>query len=263
MGFFLTFNGRILRTICYYRGLILAYCVISVKVTLMDQEVFIYLDDSGTLHDNAAGEFFVYAGYIFLSKKEKDAALAKYRAAVKRLNKTPEKEFKAYGARGKDKRYLISILKEHESFSCVVDKKRVYESIMSSKKSIHRYKDYCIKRATKAKLTDLINRKKIDPNSPIILRFFIDNQPTSTDGIYNLRESIREELSAGIANFDYGTFHRPLFNSGVTVHTKFCDSKTSPLIQASDMLANCIFTKYNYRPTLSHNHANHTEIFLP
>ena len=210
----------------------------------MDQEVFIYLDDSGTLHDNAAGEVFVYAGYIFLSKKEKDAALAKYRAAVRRLNKTPEKEFKAYGARGKDKRYLVSIMKNYESFSCVVNKKRVYESIMSSKKSIHRYKDYCIKRAAKAKLIDLINRKKINPNSPIVLRFFIDNQPTSTDGIY-------------------GTFHKPLFNSSVTVHTKFCDSRISPLIQASDMLANCIFTKYNYRQKLNHNHNNHTEISLP
>jgi hypothetical protein len=229
----------------------------------MDQEVFIYLDDSGTLHDNAAGEVFVYAGYIFLSKREKDAALAKYRAAVRRLNKTPEKEFKAYGARGKDKRYLVSMLKNYESFSCVVNKKRVYESIMSSKKSIHRYKDYCIKRAAKAKLIDLINRKKINPNSPIVLRFFIDNQPTSTDGIYNLRESIREELSTGIANFDYGTFHKPLFNSSVTVHTKFCDSRISPLIQASDMLANCIFTKYNYRQKLNHNHNNHTEISLP
>jgi len=229
----------------------------------MNQEVFIYLDDSGTLHDNAAGHFFVYAGYIFLSKKEKDSALARYRAAVRRLNKTPEKEFKAYGARGKDKRYLVSILKEYESFSCVVDKERVYKSIMSSKKSIHRYKDYCIKRAAKAKLVNLINRKKIDPNTPIILRFFIDNQPTSTDGIYNLRESIREELSAGIANFDYGTFHKPLFNSKVTVDTNFCDSRINPLIQASDMLANCIFTKYNYRPMLNHGHNSHTEISLP
>ncbi len=229
----------------------------------MTQELFIYLDDSGTLHANAAGEFFIYAGYIFLSKKEKDAALSKYRAAVRRLNKTPEKEFKAYGARGKDKRYLVSLLKECESFSCVVDKRRVYGSIMSYKKSIHRYKDYCIKRAAKAKLMDLINRKKIDPNLPIVLRFFIDNQPTSTDGIYNLRESIREEFSAGIANFDYGTFHRPLFNSDVTVYTQFCDSRNSPLIQASDMLANCIFTKYNYRPELKHNHINHTEISLP
>lgn len=127
----------------------------------MDQEVFIYLDDSGTLHDNAAGEFFAYAGYIFLSKKEKDAALVKYRAAVKRLNKTPEKEFKAYGARGKDKRYLVSILKEHESFSCVVDKKRVYGSIMSSKKSIHRYKDYCIKTSHKSQI-DRFNQSKKD-----------------------------------------------------------------------------------------------------
>jgi len=122
----------------------------------------------------------VYAGYIFLSKKSKDAALSKYRAAVRRINKNPEKEFKAYGATGKQKRFLLSTLKDYESFSCIVDKSRVYESIMSSKKSIHRYKDYCIKRIAKAKLIELINKKLIDPSIPITLRLFIDNHTAIT-----------------------------------------------------------------------------------
>lgn len=228
----------------------------------MSQEVFIYLDDSGVLHNNANGQYFVYAGYIFLSKKEKDYALVKYRAASKKIN-AGDGELKAFGTSGKNKRFLLSNMQKFESFSCVVDKNRVYSQIMGNKKSIHRYKDYCIKRVTKAKLSDLINRKLIDPNSPIILRYFIDNQPTSTDGIYNLRESIKEELSAGIANFDYGVFHKPLFNNKVIVETKFCDSSKSYLIQASDILANCIYTKYNYRPELKHNHSNHLEITLP
>lgn len=228
----------------------------------MFQEVYIYLDDSGTLHANAEGQYFVYAGYIFLSHKEKDAALAAYRAAAKRCNPAKD-ELKAYGAKGKTKRYLVSILKEYESLSCVVDKTRVYPSIMNNKKSIHRYKDYCIKRAVKAKMVNLINRKLIDPAQPIVIRLFIDNQPTSTDGIYNLRESIKEEFSIGIANFDYGVNHKPIFQNKVEVTTSFCDSKKHFLIQASDMLANCIFVKYNYKPNLDHNHKNHTEINLP
>ena len=211
----------------------------------MAQEVFIYLDDSGTLHKHANGQYFIYAGYILLSKKEKDKALSTYRSAVKKCNHSNE-ELKAFGAKGKTKRYLVSALKDCESFSCVVDKNRVYSSIMDNKKSIHRYKDYCIKRATKQKLLSLINRKMINPNEPIILRFFVDNQPTSTDGIYNLRESIREELSSGIANFDYGVIHEPIFHNTVEVFTSFFFFLYHYLIQASDMLANCIFTKYNY-----------------
>lgn len=234
----------------------------SVIIKSMTQEVFIYLDDSGTLHKHASGQYFIYAGYIFLSQKEKDKALAIYRAAAKKCNPSKE-ELKAYGTKGKTKRYLVSILREYESFSCVVDKNRVYSSIMDNKKSIHRYKDYCIKRIAKAKLVSLISRKIIDPNQPIKLRFFVDNQPTSTDGIYNLRESIREELSSGIANFDYGVIHEPIFHNKVQVFTDFCDSKYHYLIQASDMLANCIFTKYNFNPNIKHNHKNHTEIILP
>lgn len=228
----------------------------------MTQEVFIYLDDSGTLHKNAAGQFFVYAGYVFVSKREKDKALAIYRAAARQCNKTG-KELKAFGTKGKTKRFLVSALREFESFSCVVDKRRVYPYIMNNKKSIHRYKDYCIKRAAKAKLVSLISRKIINPDEPIILRFFVDNQPTSTDGVYNLRESIKEELKSGIANFDYGVVHEPIFTNDVEVQTSFCDSRIHFLIQASDMLANCIFVKYNYNHKVKHNHPNHTELILP
>ena len=226
------------------------------------QELFIFLDDSGVLHKNAREQYFVYAGYVFLSKKQKDYALAKYRAANWKVHKG-KNELKACRAKGKTKRFLLSNMKDFESFGCVVDKTRVYSRIMDRKKSIHRYKDYCIKRAIKVKLQDLIARGVINADVSTNLHFYIDNQPTSTDGVYNLRESIREELSSGIANFDYGTFYRPLFNDSVVVSTDFCDSRYNYLIQASDMLANCIFSKYNYKPDLNHGHLHHSEILLP
>lgn len=87
----------------------------------MIQEVFIYLDDSGVLHKNEPNRFFAYAGYVFLSQKEKDHALAKYRAAVKNSRKS-NKELKAFNASNGQKRYLLSTMKQFESFSCVVDK---------------------------------------------------------------------------------------------------------------------------------------------
>lgn len=87
----------------------------------MIQEVFIYLDDSGVLHKNEPNRFFAYAGYVFLSQKEKDHALAKYRATVKNSRKN-NKELKASNASNGQKRYLLSTMKQFESFSCVVDK---------------------------------------------------------------------------------------------------------------------------------------------
>lgn len=227
------------------------------------QELYFYLDDSGVLHSNAHERFFIYAGYVFTSQREKDLALASYRKATRSVNPRPDQELKAHGTKGKTKRYLNSILKNYESFSCVVDKHRIYKNIIQNKKSVHRYKDYCLKRVAKAKLLDMIARKTIDPELPTILRFYIDNQPTSTDGIYNLRESIREEFSSGIQNFDYGTFYEPIFQSHLQVTTDFCDSRIQPLIQAADILANSIFTNRNYNPKVKHNHPHHTEIILP
>ncbi len=227
------------------------------------QEIYFYLDDSGVLHRNANEQFFIYAGYVFLSHAEKDRALATYRKAARSVNPNPEQELKAHGTKGKTKRYLNSILRDYESLACVVDTRRVYPNILSNKKSIHRYKDYCLKRIAKTKLTDLIARKKINPTIPTVIRFFIDNQPTSTDGIYNLRESIREELVNGISNFDYGVFHPPIFQNTLEVATSFCDSRKQPLIQAADIFANAIFIHRNYNPKINHGHSNHTEILMP
>ncbi len=234
---------------------------------VMAQEIFFYLDDSGVLHKNAEERYFVYAGYVFLSKKEKDSALAKYRWAVRKVKRDDDgekdDEIKAFRAKIKTKRFLVTQLKNFESVSCIVDKSRVYESILSAKKSIHRYKDYCIKRAAKAKLEDLICRGVIDPSVETKVRFFIDNQPTSTDGVYNLRESIREEFRNGIANFDYGSMYPPIFRGKLEICTTFCDSKKHYLIQASDMLANNIFIRKNYNAEVFHKQKHHTEILLP
>ena len=233
---------------------------------VMVQEIFFYLDDSGVLHKNAEERYFVYAGYVFMSKKEKDSALAKYRWAVRQLRKNDverDGEIKAFRAKVKSKRFLVSQLKDFESLSCIVDKSRVYDSILGAKRSIHRYKDYCIKRAAKAKLEDLICRGIIDPTLTTKVRFFIDNQPTSTDGIYNLKESIREELKNGIANFDYGSMYPPIFMGELEICTTFCDSRRHYLIQASDILANNIFIRKNYNAEVFHKQKHHTEILLP
>ena len=93
---------------------------------------------------------------------------------------------------------------------------------------------------------------------------YIDQQHTSTDGYYTLSESISEELNHGIHNFNYGIFFAPLFKAPVKVSISFCDSSHNYLIQASDILANRIFTAYNYNlPKLTKDIPFHTHLDLP
>ncbi len=72
----------------------------------------------------------------------------------------------------------------------------------------------------------------------------MDEQATATDGFYSLKDSIFEELKKGIVNFDYGKFHEPLFTGKVKVNVSYCNSANNYLIQASDILANRLWTSF-------------------
>ncbi len=189
------------------------------------QELFFFFDDSGVLHKNNPVKKFVYAGYVFSSRQELDIAKRKYRSLVKKIQKSlnSESELKAFGLENKHKRALYKVLEYVESLSVVVDVSKIYKSILESSKSVCRYKDYILKRVIKNKIRKLIDRQIISPNDEITLHIFIDEQMTATDGIYGLRETIKEELQHGIKNYDYGTFHQPLFQKKVFVEVKYCD----------------------------------------
>lgn len=47
------------------------------------QEIYLFIDDSGSLHKNAPDDFFIYAGYIFINKKIKEDAKRKYKSLNK------------------------------------------------------------------------------------------------------------------------------------------------------------------------------------
>lgn len=207
------------------------------------QTVYFFFDDSGVLHANERSGYFVYGGYVFLSRSDLDIAKRKYINANKKIKAATgfTGELKAAVISNDQKRSLYNVVRDYESVSCSVEIKRVYASILSSKKSICRYKDYVLKRCVKSKLIDFIHDGKLNPQEEITIHIFIDEQLTATNGYYDLRDSIKEELQHGIKNFDYGTFHKNIFDSEVTVNISYCESKHNYLIQASDILANKVW----------------------
>ncbi len=213
------------------------------------QKINIFLDDSGVFRSNQY-EYFVYAGYVFIGDEARADAHRKYRSLSDSIRKSVGVmgELKATHLKGnKQKNTLATILKGYDSMACVVKVTSLQASIRQNKLSSYRYKDYALKVAIKRKLETLIVSGRINQNDPIELNIFIDEQHTATDGYYSLEESIREEFTNGIRNFNYGTFHPPLFqNQNVSIRVKFCDSSGNYLIQAADILANRLFTSFNY-----------------
>jgi hypothetical protein len=232
------------------------------------QVISIYLDDSGvfTIKDNT--KFFVYGGYSFTNDKDRLTAKSIYKRRVAEIKHSlgvaAEAELKAAILSAKHKRALLEVIKKYNSIDVVVNLDNVYPSILENKLSVHRYKDYVLKRLIQAEVERLISSGEIDPYKQAALKVYIDQQHTSTDGYYTLAESVSEELNHGIHNFNYGMFHAPLFKAPVSVQISFCDSSHHYLIQASDILANRVFTAFNYnRPHLMKNLLYHTHLDLP
>ncbi len=229
------------------------------------QEVIFFFDDSGVFHKNAPGGYFVYAGYVFTNREELNDARRKYINANKKLRKALGRtdELKACNLKPKHKRALFNSVDIYNSTSVIVNLSGIYSYILSDKKSICRYKDYMLKRCVKNQLKQFISDGTITKDEDITINIYIDEQLTATNGYYDLRDSIMEELQHGIFNFDYGITHPPLFDSNVKVNIQYCDSSHNYMIQASDILANRIWTSYITKNRDLRKITNHTTLTFP
>lgn len=206
--------------------------------------IFVYSDESGVL-DKAHNKYFVFGGVVFLSKAEKDVAARKYSAAERVIRKTAgykkEMEIKASTITAGEKRKLYRSLNNYYKFGVIVDQSKVFDSIMADKKSKQRYLDFVFKIGVKRLLEELIRRGTIVPNQVESVYFFVDEHSTSTNGLYELSESLEEEFKRGMYSRDFTKFFPPLFPEAQAVHLQFCNSATVRLVRAADIIANRVF----------------------
>ncbi|MDL2324023.1 DUF3800 domain-containing protein [Ruminococcaceae bacterium OttesenSCG-928-A16] len=229
------------------------------------QYLYFFFDDSGCLHTNEESGWFVYAGYTFMNKDDLDIAKRRYIGAMKKIRKETgrDNELKSFGLSNKHRRSLYNVLRPYDTLSVSVDIGRMYPHVMQDKKSICRFKDYALKRIIKLQVQSLVAQKKILANQPITMYVYIDEQLTASNGYYGLKESIQEELCYGIFNHDYGTQYPPVLRSSLEINLHFCDSKYNYLIQASDIVANRIWTSYRINKPELRKISNHTGLTLP
>lgn len=232
----------------------------------ISKTVYFFFDDSGVLHPTEDSGYFIYAGYVFLSREDLDKAKRKYINANRKIKTATGMtgELKACFLSANQKRSLINVMKEFDSISLAVKINSLYPHIVSDKKSICRYKDYVLKRCIKSELIELIRTGRLSKTEDIRLEINIDEQLTATNGYYSLRDSVYEELKHGIMNFDYGIQHKSVFEGNVEVEIRYCESKNNYMIQASDILANRVWTSYRVNNSyLRNNLSNHRHLTFP
>lgn len=229
----------------------------------MLQNLYFYIDDSGVLHKN--DDYFVYAGYVFYNEKKRDSAYRRYKSLSNEIRKylNISGELKSANLKPKHKRSLYNILKYEDSLAAYVYNKDVFDYIMENKKSRHRFKDYILKRIIKEKINEFIESGHVNPNNFLNIRIYIDEQLTASNGYYDLRSSIEEELLYGISNYDYNKFYPPILHGGANIHVKFVDSKNNYLIQASDILANRLRASFAYNKPYLRRKPNHCDLHFP
>ncbi len=220
-----------------------------------EQIIWINIDDSGKLVNTE--KVSIYAGLVFTSKKEKDKFITQYRSIVNdirckycnkdivtcRSNKSCP-ELKHNNLKPKHNRQLINYIKKYSVTCCVINNAKIYSKIKSDKASRGRYLDYALKLLIKETFKELIKQNLVDPNKPVKLILNIDEQTTKSNGYYNLKDSIIEELKYGIYNFDYSIKYNPILNSDFEVSLHYQKSDKSYLIQASDLVAGTIRRTY-------------------
>ncbi|MDQ8238255.1 hypothetical protein Q3C53_12280 [Enterococcus faecium] len=96
------------------------------------EELHLFFDDSGVLHRNAPNRFFVYAGYAFIGKDNKEIAKRKYKKVVQRIQtkRGNREELKACYLDKSEKYELYRVLKNEHSMGLTVDIKRVQSNIL-------------------------------------------------------------------------------------------------------------------------------------
>lgn len=220
-----------------------------------EQIIHINIDDSGKLVNSE--KVAIYAGVVFTSKKEKDKFITQYRSIVQdlkcrycKMNNEECKEedvcpeLKHNMLKPEHNRQLMNYIKKYSILCCIINNNKVYSNIKNDTASRGRFLDYSLKLLIKQTVKGLIKEKRIDPDKSIRIVINIDEQTTKTNGYYNLKDGIFEELKYGINNFNYGCAYKPVVNSELDVQVCYQKSERSYLIQASDLVAGTVRNLY-------------------
>jgi len=207
-------------------------------------DIFVYSDESGVF-DVIHNDIFVFGGLILLGKDTKDDCSRMYSHAEKvlRVNKSADNDYelKATKLENSEKTQLFRSLNKYFKFGVIIKQKKIHEKIFDNKKTKQRYLDYAFKIALKKALKSLIDSGALDAQQVENIHVYVDEHTTATDGCYELREAIEQEFKHGTFNFNYGIYYQPLFPDVNNIELKYCDSSSTRLVRAADIIANRLF----------------------
>ena len=203
--------------------------------------LYIYSDESGVF-DYKHNNYFLFAGLICFSSGEKERTSRKYahvESTMRQTNKYEDGiELKASNISNADKGKFYRSLNQNYKFCVLIKEKDLNKQIFHNKKHKQRYLDYAYKMVLKKCFEQLIEDKYIRKGKIKNVFIYADEHTTATDGKYELRENLLNEFKNGTFNVEWNKFFDPIFPCLQNVEVNFCDSNSTRLVRAADIIAN-------------------------
>lgn len=188
-------------------------------------KIYVYLDESGSIHKNSNTKYFAVGGYITYDK-DKNKVISQYKKINKNIkdykNIPLNKEIKSYDMTDMEKIEIFNKIQNINSFyGCA----KVFEKASMKKEIIESniFFNYAIKILFKDCIIPLLNQ--INDNIDFIVS--VDNRNIRVGDLNNLETYLKTEFC--LDNFDF--------------KITYYDSATNYGIQLADLIVN---TFYNY-----------------
>ncbi|HFD3560461.1 DUF3800 domain-containing protein [Enterococcus faecium] len=198
-------------------------------------EISIYIDDSGQLHSNYYSDYFVYGGFWCLDSEESKIKSA-FSKTKRQLFHT-SKEIKSSNMQHwEKKRFLRKIVKEDVHPIYVVTKVSSLTIDFFNCEAVQLHKNYILRRLVEDALKQM---KKLGYGHIKKVNLYIDNQSqTNVCNRDSFKNYINKVFKGCYKNSEY------FLESDVDFKVEYMDSKSEPLIQVADLLANCKFQRF-------------------
>ena len=225
----------------------------------MKNEIYILMDDSGKLNKNENS--CIFGGLFFYSSHDYMNFINKYKSTINSIKckyckqKNESCNNNCIEIKGTthlsnvDKRHVFNLVKKENNYGVFINNNKIYDRIMKNKSSRGRFCDYAQKRIIKEIILYSIKNKKVNPLEPLKLYIKSDESKTKSNGYYNLKDSIYEELVNGIINYDYSKIHQPILKNGLTIKYKTYNSKYNYGIQSADIMSHYLHSQYEQHIT--------------
>ena len=122
-------------------------------------------------------------------------------------------------------------------FGVIINQKQLHDPAFATKQTKQRYLDWALKMGIRRGIEKILRADPTQRTAINHVTVIVDEHSSSTDGRYNLSESIDEELRIGTFSPEYGTYHKPVFDQ--TLSPVKVDSSKVTLVRAADITAKC------------------------